>query len=73
VNLASRIEGLTKEFSVDILASEDTLRAAGADFRVRAMPEVKVKGKSAPVRTFALEALPGGDRTGAGVMQTVTK
>ncbi|WP_309893666.1 hypothetical protein [Archangium sp.] len=31
----------------------------GVGFRVRAMPEVRVKGKSAPVRTFTVEVVPG--------------
>jgi class 3 adenylate cyclase len=56
VNLASRIEGLTKEFGVDLLASEATVLAAGAGVRARVMPEVQVKGKSAPVRTFAVDS-----------------
>jgi class 3 adenylate cyclase len=54
VNLASRIEGLTKDFGVDILASEATVLAAGEGVHARAMPEVRVKGKSTPVRTFAV-------------------
>ena len=56
VNLASRIEGLTQEFGVDLLVTEATLRASGLALPVHAMPEARVKGKSMPVRTFTLEA-----------------
>ena len=52
VNLASRIEGLTKELGVTMLASEATRLAAGESFSWSASLPVTVKGKSAPVQTF---------------------
>lgn len=52
VNLASRIEGLTKALGVDIVASEATRTAAGEGGAWRELESVAVKGKSAPVRTF---------------------
>ncbi|MCL2800623.1 MAG: HAMP domain-containing protein [Treponema sp.] len=54
VNLASRIESLTKPLGVDILISEDTWRLIGDLFLTDEMPSVTVKGKSKPVRVFAV-------------------
>lgn len=52
VNLASRIEGLTKKLHQPILISETT-RARLESREFDAMPPVDVKGKSEQVRTFA--------------------
>jgi adenylate cyclase len=54
VNSAARIEGLTKEFSVDILASEETYLAAKDRFPFKAMPEREVKGKIEKIKTYWL-------------------
>lgn len=54
VNLASRIEGLTKEMGVAVLVSSSTREQAGDDFAWRACEPVSVKGKRAPVQTYAL-------------------
>jgi len=54
VNLASRIESLTKPLGVDILISEDTWNLVGEDFVTEEMPPVTVKGKEKPVRIFAV-------------------
>jgi class 3 adenylate cyclase len=51
VNLASRIEGLTKEHGAAGLASQST-RAGLDEFAWSEAPAVAVKGKTAPVRTF---------------------
>jgi adenylate cyclase len=66
VNLASRIEGLTKVHGVQVLVSEQTRNMARAGFAWDEAPAVAVKGKSEPVKTFVpkievalLEALPG--------------
>jgi len=52
VNLASRIESLTKVYKVGVLISQFTHeRLADADaYRIRPVDEVTVKGKSRPVR-----------------------
>jgi adenylate cyclase len=52
VNLASRIEGLTKVHGVSILVSEATRRQAGDEIQFDAVGPVTVKGKSQPVETF---------------------
>jgi len=54
VNLASRIESLTKEFGVDILIGENTWKLVNKNFITVEMPSVTVKGKERPVRIFAV-------------------
>lgn len=51
VNLASRIEGLTKNYGVAIIVSESTAEEAN-EFLYRELDLVRVKGKSEPVRLF---------------------
>ncbi|HEY9612259.1 ATP-binding protein [Allocoleopsis sp.] len=54
VNLASRLEGLTKIYGVDILVSEQTLYCLDdpQKYSYRFLGRVKVKGKSQPVDVF---------------------
>jgi adenylate cyclase len=54
VNLASRIEALTKPLGVDIIISEDTWLLTKDKFITEEMPSVTVKGKEKPVRIFAV-------------------
>ena len=54
VNLASRIESVTKFYGVDVLVSEDA-RAAMLDasaFELREVDHVRVRGKTQPVRLY---------------------
>ena len=51
VNLGSRLEGLTKEYGVQIIVSEYT-RAAVPDFVYRELDRVRVKGKDKPVGIY---------------------
>jgi len=60
VNLGSRLEGLTRIYNVDVIASEATVLAVGGEFPARELDLVAVKGRSQPVRIF--ELLPGGDQ-----------
>ena len=62
VNLASRIEALTKPLGADILISEDTWKLIGDKFLFEEMPSVTVKGKSKPVRIFAVVNFAGDTR-----------
>jgi adenylate cyclase len=54
VNLASRIEGLTRQYDVAVLAGEATRAAAGeaADLQWREVDRVRVKGREAAVTVF---------------------
>jgi class 3 adenylate cyclase len=52
VNLASRLEGLTKEYGVEVLISEETRRQAGEGICFLEVDRVRVKGKGAAVSIF---------------------
>ena len=54
VNLAARLEGLTKEYGVDILCGEATRASAGAGFVFRELDWVRIKGKDRVARIFEL-------------------
>ncbi len=54
VNVASRVEGLTKSLGVDVLVSEPTFRAANGRFRGERLAEEKVKGRAEPVVVYSL-------------------
>jgi adenylate cyclase len=62
VNLASRLEGLNKEYGTHILVSEPTLHMARKGLKdetvycVRELDAVRVKGKKEPVRLFELRS-----------------
>lgn len=58
VNLASRLESLTKEFDVPIIISEATYEAVRHVFHGHFLGEVHVKGKSAPAKIYALAREP---------------
>jgi adenylate cyclase len=53
VNLASRIEGVSKGFGLDILIGEHT-RDAAPDFAAIPIGDIFVKGKTLPARLYAL-------------------
>jgi predicted ATPase/class 3 adenylate cyclase len=54
VNTAARMEGLTKEFRVGIVASESTVSALGSEDQeaIRRVGDVRVKGKTQPTRVY---------------------
>ncbi len=52
VNLASRLEGTTKEFRCDILIGEDVHPLVGAEFLLRPAGRIQVKGRSKPVNVY---------------------
>jgi class 3 adenylate cyclase/ABC-type antimicrobial peptide transport system permease subunit len=60
VNLAARVEGLTKEFpQYDIMLSEQTIAALGSraqEYQYDDLGVVEIKGKSQAVRIFGLTA-----------------
>ena len=53
VNLASRVEGLTKEHGRPVLATAETRERTGDAFTWAPLPPVAVRGKSEPIATFA--------------------
>jgi adenylate cyclase len=57
VNLASRLEGKTKETGCAILASRDTVTAAGAAVVTGAVHTLTVKGRNQSVEVFEILAV----------------
>ena len=54
VNLASRLEGMTKEYGVRVLVSEFTYEQVKDVFVTRELDRIKVKGKTQPVSIYEL-------------------
>jgi adenylate cyclase len=61
VNVASRIEGLTKEAGTPVLVSAPTRERVGARYEWKAFPAMKVRGKAEPLALYA----PGRATTGS--------
>ncbi len=55
VNVAARVERLTREHAVDVLVTDAVRAGLDGRFRVREMPPARVKGVAAPVATFAVD------------------
>jgi adenylate cyclase len=64
VNLASRLEGSTKEYHLDLLLGESVAALVGDTYILRTVDYVQVKGKTKPVDVFTV--------MGAGAAQTVS-
>jgi adenylate cyclase len=60
VNLAARLQGLTKEHRVGLLMSEATEEAVRARFATRGLGTVTVRGRAAPATLYTLEELTAG-------------
>ena len=54
VNLASRLEGITKQYHVQIVISEATYRQVSSQFVCRELDKIRVKGKNRPVNIYEL-------------------
>ncbi|HEX6739280.1 MAG TPA: adenylate/guanylate cyclase domain-containing protein, partial [Vicinamibacteria bacterium] len=52
VNLASRLEGATKQYGAHIMVSEFTQARTGGRFVTRELDRLRVKGKSKPVQIY---------------------
>jgi adenylate cyclase len=61
VNLASRLEGLTRQYGVDILVGASAAELVRDDFHLRSVARVQVKGKTLPVDVFTLIAARNGE------------
>lgn len=56
VNVASRVEGLTKEYGVDVLVTETTWAQLGEPKRGERLASAQIRGRKEPVVLYALEA-----------------
>ncbi|MBI4830199.1 MAG: CHASE2 domain-containing protein [Candidatus Lindowbacteria bacterium] len=56
VNLASRLEGVNKQYSTDIMISEFTLEHCKENVIAREVDLIRVKGKAKPVRIYEVLA-----------------
>jgi adenylate cyclase len=54
VNLASRLEALTRAYAVDILIGPTAAELVSDEFHLRSVARVQVKGKTRPVDVFSL-------------------
>jgi adenylate cyclase len=54
VNLASRLEGVNKQYHTEIIIAEDTWRLAQDAVEARELDSVRVVGRSEPVRLYEL-------------------
>jgi len=52
VNLASRIEGVTKEYAIDLMVGEDAANLVGEFFYMQVAGLVQVKGRKKPVKLY---------------------
>jgi len=71
VNLAARLESLTKEYKTFIIISEFTLAKLGTMAVVEPLGGVKVKGKTVETQIYALQAIVG--RSGSEAAAVATK
>jgi adenylate cyclase len=57
VNVAARVEALTRRLGGDILVTEDVHSVLGDRFRMAPMPPVDIKGKSRPIHTWTVDSI----------------
>jgi len=57
INVASRVERLTRELAADLLITEEVRSQLDSRFRLREMPAVVVKGKPEPLKTYQVEGV----------------
>jgi adenylate cyclase len=60
VNLASRVEGLTKQYGFPVLLTEDTRAALSMEIPLGIVDAVRVKGKNIPIKLYAIPTDSGG-------------
>jgi adenylate cyclase len=56
INIAARVEGLTRSHDADILVTGELRKQLAPHFRLRELPPVRVRGIEEPVALFALDA-----------------
>ena len=57
INVAARVEALTREHNVDILITNEIMAELDGRFVLKEMPPVMVKGKSEPIVTYSVDGL----------------
>ncbi|OGJ50141.1 hypothetical protein A2335_04550, partial [Candidatus Peregrinibacteria bacterium RIFOXYB2_FULL_32_7] len=60
VNLASRLEGINKQYKTHICLSENTYEKIKDQFEVRKLDKIRVKGKDIPITIYELLSEKGG-------------
>jgi class 3 adenylate cyclase len=60
VNLAARVQDLTRGFQVDILLTRAVKDTLDRRFELRELPPTAVRGITGPVEIFAVERIAGG-------------
>jgi len=58
VNIAARLEQLNKEYGTYVLATEQTVAAAGSSFVSRPIGTITVRGRTSPVSVYAVDTEP---------------
>ncbi len=57
VNVAARVETLTRRFKTDILVTEDVQKELDSRYITDELPAAEVKGKKEPVVTYAVRTV----------------
>ncbi|MHC4876741.1 MAG: adenylate/guanylate cyclase domain-containing protein [Planctomycetota bacterium] len=57
VNVASRVEGLTKKIGRPLLVTEEVSKRLPPEYRLTQLPAEPVKGQSAPIRILAVDSV----------------
>lgn len=57
VNVAARVQALTREHAVDLLLTEEVRARLDPAFRLRSLPATAVKGVAVPVVTYTVEGV----------------
>ena len=71
VNVAARLEGLTKLYGVRVVAGDDTRAAAGEVFAWRFLDRVAVKGRPAPLNVW--QVVERAERIDAGMREQLAR
>ncbi len=65
VNVAARVQDLTRSHRVDILITEEVRKSLDPRFELRPLPPSEIRGVELPVATYAVEPVVGATRAGA--------
>ncbi|HMR01492.1 MAG TPA: adenylate/guanylate cyclase domain-containing protein, partial [Candidatus Gracilibacteria bacterium] len=71
VNLGSRLEGANKQYSTNVMMSEETLKRVQKEVISRELDLIRVVGKQQPVRVYELLGLAGAVDRNAEILLTL--